>query len=70
MNTQYVGKTQAVAEMMQQTGFGRFIIERKMNELLTLGKIKLLDDPADIRRKLISRQDMDVIVKALTNVGG
>jgi hypothetical protein len=41
-----------------------------MNELLTLGKIKLLDDPADIRRKLISRHDMDVIVKALTNVEG
>ena len=68
MNSQYVAKTQAVIEIMQRTGFGRFVIERKMNELVGARKIRFVDDPADIRKKLISKEDLEEVVRALTTI--
>jgi transposase len=66
MNTQYVGKTAAVLEIMQRTGVGRFVIERKMNEMEGAGDIRFLDDPRDIRKKLISREHVEEVVRALS----
>ena len=66
MSTQYVGKTTAVLEIMQRTGVGRFVIERKMNEMEGSGEIRFLDDPRDIRKKLISREHVEAVVSALT----
>jgi len=66
MNTQYVGKSAAVIEVMQRTGVGRFVVERKMNELEGAGQIHFLDDPRDIRKKLISRIDVERVVQSLT----
>ena len=68
MNSQYVAKTQAVIDIMQRTGFGRFVIERKMNELVGAGKIRFVDDPADIRKKLLSKEDIEEVVRALTTI--
>lgn len=66
MATQYIGKTQAVMEIMQRAGVGRFVAERKMNEMEEAGQIRFVDDPRDIRKKLISHQHVDLIVQALT----
>ena len=66
MSMQYVGKTTAVIEIMQRTGVGRFVIERKMNELEGAGVIHFVDDPRDIRKKLISRADVEQVVFSLT----
>ena len=68
MNSQYVAKTQAVIDIMQRTGFGRFVIERKMNELVGAGKIRFVDDPADIRKKLLSKEGVEEVVRALTTI--
>jgi hypothetical protein len=65
MNAEYLTKTQAVLEIMQRTGVGRFAIERKMNEMEGAGQIRFLDDPRDIRKKLISRDHVEAIIKAL-----
>ena len=69
MSSQYIAKTQAVLEIMQRTGYGRFVIERKMNEMVGAGLIRFVDDPADIRKKLISRQDVEGVIQALTTYG-
>lgn len=66
MSTQYVLKTQAVLEVMQRTGAGRFIVEKRMSELESSGQIRFVDDPRDSRKKLISRQDVDTVAQALT----
>jgi len=68
MSTQYVPKTQAVIEIMQKTGVGRFVIEKKMNELEGAGQIRFVDDPRDERKKLISREHIEVIIRALEPV--
>jgi transposase len=68
MNTQYVGKTAAVLEIMQRTGVGRFVIERKMNEMEGAGQIRFVDDPRDIRKKLISKEHVEEVVRALSPV--
>lgn len=66
MSSQYTAKTAAVLEIMQRTGVGRFVIERKMNEMEGSGQITFIDDPRDIRKKLISRNDLEAVVQALS----
>jgi DNA-binding MarR family transcriptional regulator len=64
--TEYTPKTAAVIEIMQQLSVGRSIVEKRMTELESAGKIRFLDDPRDSRKKLISRQDVETVVRALT----
>lgn len=59
-------KTQAVLETIQRTGAGRFIVEKRMTEMESSGEIKFVDDPRDSRKKLISRADVEAVIKALT----
>lgn len=66
MNTQYILKTQAVVEVMQRTGAGRFIVEKRMTEMESSGQIRFLEDPRDSRKKLISKVDVEAVVSALT----
>jgi hypothetical protein len=66
MNTQYMSKTEAVIDVMQKTGYGRFVIEKRIENLLGAGQIRLIDDPGDRRRQLISRQDVQTIIDSLT----
>lgn len=66
MSDPYLPKTQAVSEIMQRTNVGRFAVERKMNEMEGAGQIAFLDDPRDIRKKLISREHIEAIIRALT----
>jgi DNA-binding transcriptional regulator GbsR (MarR family) len=66
MNTQYIPKTEAVTEIMQKTGYGRFVIEKRIEKLLGAGQIRLLDDPGDRRKQLLSRQDVQTIIDSLS----
>jgi DNA-binding transcriptional regulator GbsR (MarR family) len=66
MNTQYTSKTEAVTEIMQKTGYGRFVIEKRIEKLLGASQIRLLDDPGDRRKQLISRQDVQTIIDSLS----
>lgn len=66
MTTEYMLKTQAVLEVMQRTGAGRFIVEKRMSELDSSGQIRFVDDPRDSRKKLISREHVEAVVQALT----
>jgi len=64
--TEYTPKTAAVIEIMQQLQVGRSIVEKRMTELESAGKIRFIDDPRDSRKKLISRQDIEIVIRALT----
>jgi len=66
MNAPFLLKTQAVAEVMQRTGAGRFIVEKRMAEMESSGQIRFVDDPRDSRKKLISQDDLEKVVKVLT----
>ena len=55
MSVEYLLKTAAVVEVMQRTGAGRFIVEKRMSELESNGAIRFVDDPRDSRKKLIVR---------------
>jgi hypothetical protein len=66
VNTNFIQKSEAIAEISQQTGYGRYAIDKKMTELMGAGKIRIVDDPGDRRRQLIRREDVQVIIDALT----
>jgi hypothetical protein len=66
MSTQYILKTAAVMEVMQRTGAGRFIVEKRMAEMESSGQIRFSEDPRDSRKKLISREHVEAVVRALT----
>ena len=66
MATSYTPKTTAVIEIMQRLSVGRSIVEKRMTELEFSGKIKFIDDPRDSRKKLISSDDIEQVVRALT----
>ena len=53
-------------EVMQKTGYGRFVIEKKIENLLGAGLIQLVDDPGDRRKQRISRAHVQVIIDSLT----
>lgn len=66
MATEFITKSQAVSEIMAATGYGKFVVEKKISELIGAEKIRLIDDPGDNRRKLITREHVLVIIDALT----
>ncbi len=66
MASEYLTKGQAVTKIMQATGYGRQVIEKKMVELETRGEIEFVDDPGDTRKKLISSPHVDALIKALS----
>ena len=66
MSTNFIPKSQAVLEVMQATGYGKYVIEKKIAELTGAGLVRLIDDPGDRRRQLISRDQVQVIIDALT----
>ncbi len=66
MSSAYITKTEAIAEVSQATGYGRYSVEKKMAELMGAGRIRLVDDPGDRRRQMIRREEVQVIIEALT----
>ncbi len=64
MSTIYVSKTQALALINLETGYGRRVVEKWMEKLVETGRIKILDDP-DGRAMRISRTDVDFIIRFL-----
>lgn len=66
MADEYLTKGQALLEIMQSTGYGRQVIEKKMVELEAKGQIAFVDDPGDTRKKLISKAQVELIINALS----
>lgn len=66
MATEYIAKGQALMEIMQATGYGRQVIEKKMVELEAKGQIVFEDDPGDTRKKLINRAQVQIIIDSLS----
>jgi hypothetical protein len=64
MATTFLTKTQAIAFIGVETGFGRRVIEKAMDTLLQQGRIKIFESP-DSRALRISRADMDIIIRGL-----
>jgi len=62
--TEFVAKTDAIEDIRRATGYGRYIIDRKMDELAEAGKIAIFEDPGDKRKKIISRAHIQVIIAA------
>ena len=60
-----IPKSRAVSMAMIDTGFGRRVVENKMDELLGQGRIRIVPSPADKRLQLISRDDLNLIIAAL-----
>lgn len=59
----YMTKKDAVAYIGERTGAGRYIIERKMDQLHYQGVIHVEDDPMDSRKKRISIQDVERVLQ-------
>ncbi len=70
MATQYMTKMQAIAAIGIETGYGRRVIEQKLDELAADGKIVIEPDPIYKRQFRISRADVDIVVQALKKAGG
>ncbi len=62
----YVTKMAAITMIRQRTGYGRFVIEKKMAELEAAGNIRFHDNPGNERSKVISKLDVEKIVAALS----
>jgi hypothetical protein len=62
---EYVSKYQAIMLITLETGYGRYIIERAMDELMSKGLLHMEEDPADHRKYRIPRSEIALIVKAL-----
>jgi len=60
-----INKSKAISIISLETGYGRRVIENKMNELAQGGKITMFPDPGDRRIVLISRADVQVIIQSL-----
>ena len=66
MANEYATKSEAVQEITATTGYGKFVVEKKINELIGAGRIRFIDDPGDSRRKLLSREHIQAIIDSLT----
>ena len=66
MAAEYLSKTRAIILISAQTGYGRRVIENKMNELSAQGLIALIPDPGDKRAQLIKRAEVEIVIRALT----
>ncbi len=58
-------KTRAINYAMLETGFGRRIIENTIDDLERKGLIKVTPHPVDKRLLVISREDIQTLIKAL-----
>ncbi len=65
MSDPFVAKGQATQEIMEATGYGRIVIEKKMVELETRGLIAFEDDPGDSRKKLIRQSHVQIVIASL-----
>jgi len=62
-------KSGAVASIHERTGYGRLAIENAMQKLVVAGTIHFFDHPGHKHAKLLSKQDVERVIAALTIVG-
>ena len=66
MPTGYRTKTQVFEYVREKTGYGRRVVEKKMDELAREGTIKLIPDPGNKLAILTSDADVEKIIQALS----
>lgn len=54
-----------MTEARVATGRGTHVINRVIDELVEKGDIVILDDPIDKRKKMISREHLQIIIDTL-----
>lgn len=62
----YLTKTAAYAYIRERTGYGRLVIDNKMDELEAAGIIHFIDNPGHRQSKLLSKKGAEKVVAALT----
>lgn len=62
----FMSRTQAIRYVMEKTGYGRPAVERKMAEMSGQGLIEVVPDPGRRAIELISEEDVEKVVEALT----
>jgi hypothetical protein len=62
----YLTKGAAIMLIRERTGFGRFVVEKKMTELEIAKAIRFLEHPGNERSKLIRMRDVEKIIAALS----
>ena len=62
----YVTKTVAVNYIGQRTGYGRCVVERKVEDMAQAGEIMFVPDPGRATVTLISQDDIEKVISALT----
>jgi hypothetical protein len=62
-------KSGATAFIHDRTGYGRLAIENAMQKLVDAGSIHFFDHPGHKHAKLLSKQDVERVIAALTIVG-
>mgnify|MGYP001423463178 CR=1 FL=1 len=61
----YLSRKDATEEIMQAVGVGKSVVDRIMKTLEDEGKIHFVTDLTDLRRKLITREEVDRIIALL-----
>lgn len=64
----YINKTAAIDQIRKRTGYGRLVVERKVDELERNGIIRIYPDPGRKGILLLSLDDIEKIVQTLTTV--
>lgn len=64
----YLTLSGAYAAIRSRTGFGRLIIDNMLDKMEAAGTIQLLNHPAHKQAKIISAEDVEKVVIALTTV--
>ena len=59
----FMTKKDAIAYIAEQTGAGRYAVDRKIDQLHYQGTIRVKDDPLDSRKKRISIEDVERVIQ-------
>jgi DNA-binding MarR family transcriptional regulator len=61
----FMTKKDAITYIMEQTGVGRYAVDRKIDQLHYQGNIHIEDDPIDSRKKRITIEDVERVIQFL-----
>lgn len=62
----YMTKMQVLETVRERTGYGRRVVERKLEQMEASGEIRPIPDPGRLYGKLFSKPDIERVVAALT----
>jgi hypothetical protein len=66
MPEDFVTKTEAIKFIGGESGYGRHVVGKKLQEMTRQGKITIERDPSDGRKLRIRKADLPLVISALT----